>query len=105
MTFNKERVKKLYRSGLSIHKISKKINVTYGKLHYYLKNYSNVVFRKGNSSSLKASEVESLYAMGFSQLMIAKQFKVSPQCVCLFMKRNDIKARNVGRPCNERKSD
>lgn len=104
MTFNKERVKKLYRSGLSIQKISKKINVTYGKLHYFLKN-SNVVLRKGHRSSLKASEVESLYAMGFSQPMIAKQFKVSPQCVCLFMKRNDIKARNVGRPCNERKSD
>lgn len=104
MKFNKKRVRELYRSGLSIQKIAKKINVTYGKLHYYLKN-SDVVFRKGNSSSLDAREVEALYAMGFSQLMIAKQFKVSPQCVCLFMKRNDIKARNVGRPCGERKTN
>jgi len=104
MKFNKKRVKELYRSGLSIQKISKKLNVTYGKLHYYLKN-SDVVFRKGNSSSLDACEIASLYAMGFSQRMLANQFKVSAQCVCLFMKRNDIKARNVGRPCGERKSD
>ena len=104
MTFSKQRVKKLYRSGLSIQKISKKLNVTYGKLHYYLKS-SDVVFRKGNSSSLDVHEIESLYAMGFSQRMLANQFKVSPQCVCLFMKRNDIKARNVGRPCGERKTN
>ena len=104
MKFNKKRVKELYRSGLSIQKISKKINVTYGKLHYYLKN-SNVVFRKKNRSSLYAHEVELLYVMGFSQRMIANQFKVSQGCVCLFMKRNDIKARNVGRPWGERKSN
>ena len=45
----------------------------------------------------KASEVESLYASGFTQRMIAKQFGVTPERVGQFMKRYGIKARSAGR--------